>query len=245
MKNILIIGATSAIAQETARAYAKDGDRLILVARDPARLETLAADLKSRGASETHTIALDVLEMDRHDAVIEEAWNTWNGIDIALVAHGTLGDQTACENDYALAEYEFKTNFLSVVSLLTPLANKMQEKKAGTIGVISSVAGLRGRLSNYIYGAAKGGLNIYLQGLRNRLAHHGVAVVTILPGFVDTPMTADIPKGPLFASAETVGRGIYKAMNRQKNIVYLPWFWWGIMTIIRCIPEPIFKKLKL
>jgi decaprenylphospho-beta-D-erythro-pentofuranosid-2-ulose 2-reductase len=245
MKTILIIGATSAIAQETARAYARDGDKLILVARDPARLDTLSEDLKSRGAGETHTIALDVLDTDRHGEVIEEAWSRNDGIDIALVAHGTLGDQAGGEMDYALAAREFQTNFLSVVSLLTPLANKMQEKKAGTIGVISSVAGLRGRQSNYLYGSAKGGLNTYLQGLRNRLAHHGVAVVTLLPGFVDTPMTAELPKSPLFASAKTVGLGVYKALNKRKNVVYLPWFWWGIMTIIRCIPEPIFKKLKL
>ena len=145
----------------------------------------------------------------------------------------------------ALVEKEMTTNFLSVVSIVTPLANKMAEKKAGTIGVISSVAGLRGRKSNYIYGAAKGGLNVYLQGLRNRLTDDGVAVVTILPGFVDTPMTAHIEKGPLFASASTVGKGIHKALLAKKNVVYLPFFWQWIMLIIRLIPEPIFKKLSL
>lgn len=245
MKKILIIGATSAIATETARCFAADGDRLFLIARDAERLDDLAEDLRARGADRVDVSAADLLDFGRHTSLIDQAWESLEGIDEALIAHGSLSDQDLCEADYAATEKEIQTNFTSVVSLLTPLANRMADRGRGTLAVISSVAGNRGRQSNYIYGAAKAGLSCFLQGLRNRLYHEGVSVCTILPGFVDTPMTADLPKGPLFASAESVGKGIYQAMKKKKNIVYLPCFWRGIMLIIGSIPEAFFKRLKL
>lgn len=245
MKKILIIGATSAIAEQCARGYAAEGERLHLLARSPEKLAILQSDLLARGAAEVSTGLMDALDTASHAPAIAEALQQLDGLDICLVAHGTLGEQEACAADYALAEKEFQANFLSVVSLLTPVSAFMQQQGAGCIAVISSVAGVRGRQSNFIYGAAKGGLNIYLEGLRNQLAHQGVHVLTILPGFVDTPMTADLPKTPLFASAEKVARGIRKAIRKKRNTVYLPGFWWGIMTLIRHVPEPIFKKLKL
>jgi len=140
---------------------------------------------------------------------------------------------------------EFTTNCASVISLLRILADYFEQQRRGCIAVISSVAGDRGRQSNYVYGAAKGAVTVFLQGLRNRLYKSGVAVVTIKPGTVDTPMTAGMKKGLLFASASSVGQGIYKAMLARKEVVYLPWFWRPIMFIIRSIPEPIFKKLSL
>ena len=149
------------------------------------------------------------------------------------------------EQDYAYTEQALRTNFLSVVSLLTPIANQLEKQHYGCIAVISSVAGDRGRQSNYVYGAAKGALTIFLQGLRNRLQAANVCVLTIKPGFVDTPMTADLKKGALWAKPESVAKGIYRAIKRRKNSVYLPWFWWPIMMVIRHIPEPIFKRLKL
>jgi len=245
MSKILIIGATSAIAQETARCYAENGHDLALAGRSKDKLEACKNDLLARGASTVNVWTLDALDTEQHPSIINEIWDDMEGIDITLIAHGSLGDQSACEQDYVFAEREFKTNFLSVVSLTTPIAARMEKNNGGTIGVISSVAGLRGRKSNYIYGAAKGGLNVYLAGLRNRLTEQNVHVLTILPGFVDTPMTAEMDKGPLFASARTVGRGIYKALGSKKNVVYLPFFWQWIMLIIRCIPEPIFKRLSL
>jgi short-subunit dehydrogenase len=156
-----------------------------------------------------------------------------------------LGDQKACEQDFSLAEKEIRTNFLSCVSLLTLISNEMEKEKAGTIAVISSVAGDRGRQSNYIYGSAKGALNLFLQGLRNRMYPLGVRVLTIKPGFVDTPMTAAFKKNILFAKPDQIARGIVKAIDRKKDVVYLPFFWWGIMAIIKAIPEWIFKRLKL
>jgi decaprenylphospho-beta-D-erythro-pentofuranosid-2-ulose 2-reductase len=140
---------------------------------------------------------------------------------------------------------EFTTNCTSVISLLTILADYFEQQRRGCIAVISSVAGDRGRQSNYVYGAAKGAVTVFLQGLRNRLHKSGVAVITIKPGTVDTPMTASLKKGLLFASASSVGQGIYAAMKNRKEIVYLPWYWRPIMFIVRSIPEPIFKKLSL
>ncbi|MDQ3267568.1 MAG: SDR family NAD(P)-dependent oxidoreductase, partial [Pseudomonadota bacterium] len=136
-------------------------------------------------------------------------------------------------------------NFLSVVSLLTLLANRFEEQGHGCLAVISSVAGDRGRQSNYFYGSAKGGLSVFLQGLRNRLASRGVQVLTIKPGFVDTPMTTGFKKGALWVGPNVIAAGIHRAIRRHSNEVYLPWFWWGIMTIIKAIPERIFKHLKL
>ncbi len=239
----LILGATSAMAEQTARLLAADGDKLILAARDPERLEILAKDLKVRGASEIQVLPpFDASKADTFDALLDEAGE----VDRVLIAYGSLPDQEALENDPAGIRREMCTNFGSVIDLSSRIATRMQAKGSGTLAVISSVAGLRGRQSNYIYGSAKGGVILFLQGLRNRLQPHGVRVITLLPGFVDTPMTADIEKGPLFASAAKAGACIHKAITRGKcDVVYVPGFWRFIMWIIRAIPEPIFKRLKL
>jgi short-subunit dehydrogenase len=137
------------------------------------------------------------------------------------------------------------TNCISVISLLTHLANYFEKQRSGCVAVITSVAGDRGRQSNYVYGAAKGAVNIFLQGMRNRLSKVGVTVLTIKPGLVDTPMTAGLPKNFLFADPAVVGTRIFNAIMRGKEIVYVPWFWRWIMLIIRTIPESVFKRMKL
>jgi short-subunit dehydrogenase len=245
MRKILIIGATSAIAQETAKLFAQKQEAFFLVGRDADKLEAVAADLKVRGAHKVAYCSLDLNEVQQHQAVLDEAYKSLDGLDTVLIAYGTLDDQKACEQDSAKAEQALRTNFLSVVSLLTPIANRLERQRYGCIAVISSVAGDRGRQSNYVYGAAKGGLSLFLQGLRNRLQSANVCVLTIKPGFVDTPMTANFKKGALWAKPETVARGIFRAIYWRRNVVYLPWFWWLIMLIIRLIPEPIFKRMKL
>ncbi|HEY0838655.1 MAG TPA: SDR family oxidoreductase [Vulgatibacter sp.] len=245
MRRVIILGATSAIAQETARCFASKGDKLFLVARNASRLETVAADLRVRGASQVEVEALDLNEIDQHQALLDRAELRLGGLDTALVAHGTLSDQAACQTDFAMVEAEFRTNFLSAASLLTHLGNRFEARRAGAIAVISSVAGERGRQSNYVYGSAKAALTAFCSGLRNRLHPAGVRLVTVKPGFVDTPMTAHLPKGPLFASPQRVGRGIYKAIARGSGVVYLPFFWRPIMAIIRAIPESVFVRLKL
>ncbi|MEO0965396.1 MAG: SDR family oxidoreductase [Planctomycetota bacterium] len=245
MSKALIIGAHSAIATAVARRLAARGDTLYLVARDADRLADLAADLTTRGAAEVGFAELDVLDTDRHATAIAGAVEALGTIDLALIAHGTLPDQSACEADAELARRAFDVNATSVISLLTPLAERMAAQGGGTIAVISSVAGDRGRASNYVYGSAKAAVTAFTQGLRQRLAKAGVHVVTVRPGFVDTPMTADFPKGPLWASPETIARGVLRAVDRRQNTVYLPWFWRWIMTVICLVPEPIFKRMKL
>ena len=245
MQKILIIGAGSAIAQATARLFAQRGDRLLLLARSQEQLEVIAADLRIRGADTVHFDTFDVNDTQRHAAVLAGAVEALEGLDIVLVAHGTLPDQQACEQDIGLLRRELETNGVSSLLLLMQLAQRFEQQGRGTLAVISSVAGDRGRQSNYVYGAAKGMLSIFLQGLRNRLQQHGVQVLTIKPGFVDTPMTAEFRKGLLWAQPETVARGILNAINRGADVVYLPWFWRYIMWVIRAIPEGLFKRMRL
>ena len=242
---VLVVGATSEIATETARAYAASGARLFLTGRDGARLDGVAADLRVRGAGAVETAVLDVTDRRRGAEVLESAWAAFGGLDVALLAHGVLPDQARCQAsaDETLAAID--VNFTSTVALLTPLANRFEASRAGCIAVITSVAGDRGRQSNYVYGAAKGGLDRFLEGLRNRLFRSGVSVVTLKPGFVDTPMTAGVRQGPLFASARRAGRAVHRAIERRRDVVYIPWFWRPIMAIVRALPEPVFKRLRL
>ncbi|HEV2174038.1 MAG TPA: SDR family oxidoreductase [Nitrospira sp.] len=244
MRKVMIVGATSAIAEQVARLYASRGDDLFITGRNQQRLEAVAADLKLRGAGKVETAVLDIDELPAHPGVLERAWSAGE-IDVVLVAPGTLPDQAACETSATLTVREFSTNGLSVIAFLTLVAQRMQPQGRGTIAAISSVAGDRGRQSNYVYGAAKGALNIFLGGMRQRLAKSGIAVVTIKPGFVDTPMTREFKKGPLWANPQLVARGIIRAIDRRRNVVYLPWFWWGIMLIIRHVPEALFKRIRL
>ncbi|HXR66000.1 MAG TPA: SDR family oxidoreductase [Ktedonobacteraceae bacterium] len=242
---ILILGATSALAQETAKNFAKDGASFVLVGRSVYKLQAISSDLSVRGAKEVETIEADFSDISRHAEILEAALKPFAGLDMALVAYGTLGDQQLCEQDVEAALQEFTTNCTSVIALLTLLANYFEPQKRGCIAVISSVAGDRGRQSNYVYGAAKGAVTVFLQGLRNRLAKKGVAVVTIKPGMVDTPMTAHMRKGLLFADAKKVGHGIYEAMLKHKEVAYVPGYWRYVMWIIKSIPEPVFKKLNI
>jgi decaprenylphospho-beta-D-erythro-pentofuranosid-2-ulose 2-reductase len=242
---MMIIGATSAIAHETAKCFAKEGTEFFLVARSPQKLADIGDDLKVRGAQRIETYVLDVTELERHQEMIETAITTLDGLDMVLIAHGTLGDQQKCQRSVAETLKEFSTNCTSVISLLTILADYFEQQKRGCIAVISSVAGDRGRQSNYVYGATKGAISVFLQGLRNRLSKSGVAVVTVKPGLIDTPMTAEVKKGLLAGNAKGVGEGIYRAMKGRKEVVYLPWFWRPIMMIVRAIPEPVFKRLSM
>lgn len=244
-KNILIIGATSAIAQATLRIYAEEKHNLFLVARNAEQLEVIARDAKIRGAQQVAIKACELTEFAEHELLINDIYQTYQTIDIVLIAHGTLPNQQACEDDVVTALHEIEVNGLSTISLLTLLANRFEQQKNGSIAVISSVAGDRGRQSNYVYGAAKSLVSTFLQGLRNRLFKSGVQVLDIKPGFVDTPMTAEFKKGALWATPEQIAKSIVKAISKNRNTLYTPWFWWGIMMIIRNIPEFIFKRLKL
>lgn len=245
MQKVVIIGATSAIAEATARLYAARGARLFLVARNKNRLDDIAADLRVRGSQEVLQATLDMNDVPGHASVIDQIWSSFGHVDVVLVAHGTLPDQAQCEVSVDVALKEFATNGTSTIALLTAMASRFEAQRDGTMAVISSVAGDRGRQSNYLYGAAKAAVTTFASGLRQRMAKVGVNVLTIKPGFVDTPMTRDFKKGALWAKPEAIARGIARAADRGRSVAYLPGFWLLIMLVIRHIPEFVFKRIKL
>jgi decaprenylphospho-beta-D-erythro-pentofuranosid-2-ulose 2-reductase len=246
MKKILVMGAASAIAEAAARVFAQRGDALFLVGRKAETLESMAADLRVRGASTVGLHVMDANDFAGHEAMLNLAEGALGGLDVVLIAHGTLGDQKASEASVAVTLRELNTNGVSVVALLTLVANRFEQRRAGTIVVISSVAGDRGRQSNYVYGSAKALVTAFTSGLRQRLFPLGIPVITIKPGFVDTPMTAAFPKGALWAKPQQIAAGIVSAVDSgSATVLYLPWFWRWIMLIIRSVPEAIFRKLKL
>jgi hypothetical protein len=245
MRRVLLVGATSAIVEAVGRHFASDGDSIYLLGRSHQRTEQVANDYRLRGANSVHTESFDALDYEQHAPLIERAIDTLGGLDVALIGYGTLPDQAAAEASFDVARLALETNAVSVISLMTHLANRFEEQESGALAVISSVAGDRGRRSNYIYGTAKGAVSLYAEGLRARLADKHVSVLTIKPGFVDTPMTAAFDKGPLWSTPEKVALSIYKAILRGSNEIYTPWFWRWIMAVIRAIPESIFKRLPL
>ena len=245
MQNVVIFGGTSAIAQSVARLYAARGDKIFLVARNQVRLTSIKKDLTVQGASACHYATQDLADTSQHESLIQTIVDEIGNIDVALIAHGTLPDQESIQDDFNESLAALQINGISVISLMTQLANHMGSNKQGTIAVISSVAGDRGRQSNYVYGTAKAMVSTFAQGLRNRMEKQGVHVLTIKPGFVDTPMTAEFDKGALWAQPEQVANEIVKAVDKKKNVLYTPFFWRWIMLIITNIPEFIFKKLSL
>ncbi|MCB1671637.1 MAG: SDR family oxidoreductase [Gammaproteobacteria bacterium] len=244
-QRILIIGATSAIAKATARLYAARGLRLHLIARNEVTLNAVADDLRVRGAGSVSTSVLDVNDFDQHEATLNNAVEKLGGVDVALICHGSLPDQLASEKSFELARQEINTNGLSVLSLLTVLSGIFTAQQHGTIAVVTSVAGDRGRQSNYVYGSVKAMVSTYLQGLRGRLLADNVHVVDIRPGFVDSPMTAHLEKGPLWASPERIAAIIVRSIERGRHTVYAPFFWRFIMFVVRSLPDFIFKRIKL
>ena len=246
MRKIVALGATSLIAQETLKNFAKDKDSFFLIGRNEEKLNEVAKNLEVLGASEVNVkVVKDVCDFKAHQEIINEADKMLSNFDNFFVFYGVLGNQKEMEEDFSKAKELLDVNFISVASFVSIVANKFEKEKRGNIAVISSVAGDRGRQSNYFYGASKGGLSVFLEGLRNRLSFSNVNVLTVKPGFVATPMTAHREKGLLFASADYVGKTIYKAVKKNKNVLYTPCFWWGIMFIVKHIPECILKKMKM
>ena len=245
MQKVVIIGATSAIAEATARLYAARGAQLFLVARNAERLEDIAADLRVRGSQEVFHATLDMNDLPDHARVIEAIWSSLGNVDVALIAHGTLPDQGQCESSADVALKEFSTNGTSTIALLPAVAPRCEAKQRGMVGATSSFAAPRGRQSNYLYGSAKAAVTAFTSGLRQRMAKLGVNVLTIKPGFVDTPMTKEFKRGALWAKPGAIAHGILRAADRGRSVVYLPGFWLPIMLVIRHIPEFIFKRIKL
>jgi decaprenylphospho-beta-D-erythro-pentofuranosid-2-ulose 2-reductase len=242
---ILVVGATSAIATEVARRYARRGACLVLLARREAALQALADDLRVRGARAVQTIRWDATELERCEAVVEQSWACFQGFDAALIAHGVLPDQGVAERAIADALVALDINARSVIGLLTVLAPRFEAQGDGVIGVVSSPAGARGRASNYVYGAAKAAVTVFAGGLEHRLFRKGVRVLTILPGFVDTPMTSAFRKGRLWASPARVAIDIERGLDRGRGKLYTPGFWRWIMLIVIHLPRPLFLRSRL
>lgn len=242
---IVIFGATSAIAQAFARLLAAEGDRFFLVARQADNLRAVADDLRVRGAGSVATASADLLELGRHHELCRTAQAQLGGIDIALVAHGVLPDQARCEVDPNETERAIATNFTSAATLLLELAAILEAQQHGSLVVLGSVAGDRGKRSNYVYGAAKAGLQVLQQGLHARLKPLGVHVLLVKLGFVDTPMTASFRKGLLWVTPERAAPAIVDAIARRRSTIYVPWYWRAIMLVIRTLPDRVFLHLKL
>jgi len=246
MSRILVIGATSAIAHACSRIYATRGAQLVLVGRSAEKLAGCADDLRVLGATRIEVLQAQANDFAAQPQWIDKAFDILQRIDVVLIAHGSLSNQAQCQQSVESLIEEFNTNALSAMAMLTLIANRMEKQGHGSIAVISSVAGDRGRPTNYVYGSAKAAKTAFLSGLRARLFKSGVNVVTIKPGFVDTPMTAAVPKGgPLWAKPDAVANGIVEAIEKRRSVVYLPWFWRYIMLIIQHIPEFVFKRLSL
>lgn len=238
-QHVVIFGATSAIAAEVARLYAKRGARLYLVGRSEDKLTALVHEL---GPSVVGHASQDFDRLEQADACVAQAVATLGHIDVALIAHGLLSDQRETEQSLEAALASARTNYLSAMALLIPLANHMEARTAGHLAVLSSVAAERGRPRNYTYAAAKGALNVYLQGVRSRLYRAGVKVHTLKLGPVDTPMTATHEKNALFAQPGRVARDIVAAIDAGRSEAFVPWYWRWIMFVVRNLPEPVFQR---
>lgn len=241
MAKVVIFGASSAIAGEVAALHAARGDSLHLVGRSQEKLDALAAQLKNVAVQ---TTCADFDRLADNEALVARVLEASGGADTALIAHGLLGDQLLSERDFAEAERIILTNFTSAVSLIIPLANHFEAMRGGRLGVITSVAGERGRPRNYTYGAAKAALGIYLQGVRSRLHAANVAVTTLKLGPVDTPMTTSHEKNALFAKPDDVARDIVSTMDARRAEVFVPRRWAAIMPIVRHTPEALFQRVR-
>ena len=242
--NVAVIGATSAVAQAAIRLWAQRGCALTLIARNASELERIKADALVRGAPSVTTLLGEATDA----AFITESLRSMAAPRVALIAYGSLSDSARADTDAAYLAGELHANFVSAALWAQGLAERMASENAagGTIAVISSVAGDRGRGSNHAYGAAKAGLSAFCSGLRARMAARRVHVVTVKPGFIDSPMTAHIAKkGALWATPETIAAGILNGIDKKRDVVYLPGFWRLIMLIISHVPEGIFKRLKI
>lgn len=242
--NLLVLGANSDVAIAVVKRFAKDENvSACLASRDIELLDKKAKDMQIRHNVRSQAVAFDALDFASHRAFYE---NLSEKPDMVVLAFGYVGDQLEAQADFNEARRIVDSNFMGAASILEIVAADFEKRKSGTIIAISSVAGDRGRQSNYFYGSAKAALTSYLSGLRNRLCPSNVHVITVLPGYIHTKMTQDLQlPGLITATPEAVADDIYKAHQKSKNLIYTRWYWRWIMAIIKNIPETVFKRMKL
>ncbi|NIA14682.1 MAG: SDR family oxidoreductase [Nitrospiraceae bacterium] len=244
--NVVVVGATSSVARATAGEFARAGHGVILAARDMDANERMASDLRVRYETPVETVAFEADDLTEHAQLLERCQERADGpIDGIVFCAGFMDEQAAAQDGFAVAHRTIDVNYTAAVAVIEPFAAHFEERRSGFIAVLGSVAGDRGRQSNYIYGSAKAGLHAYLEGLRNRLFPADVFVTTVKPGFMDTKMSFGLPGLFLVMSPEAAGKAIYKAIHNRKNVAYVPWFWRYIMLIIRHVPEFVFKRMKM
>jgi short-subunit dehydrogenase len=240
---VLILGASSSIARAISAAFAKQGFSLYLAGRDGEDLARLASDLEVRYGKRVKWGSFDAEDYSSHEATLEKVLEEVGSVEGVVLAFGHLGEQTEVARDFSAAQRVISSNFAGAVSILISCGAYFEKRGSGFIIALSSVAGERGRARNYTYGAAKGALSLYLQGLRARLLKSGVRVITVKLGFVDTAMTFGMPGLFLVAAPDYVGERIVRTLAGSRDVIYLPWFWRWIMWIVRLIPETLFKRL--
>ncbi len=244
MQKVVILGATSGIAVEVQRQLARRGCELLLVARSSERLTALQSDLLARGARQVLVCPADLASLDQQAGIFDYIRRTMPAFDTVLLAYGSMQPQKDAEVSVDVLLDELNVNFVSASAILARFAADLEQRRTGCIAAITSVAGDRGRRSNYVYGSAKGALSLFLQGLRSRLHPAGVKVITIKPGPVRTSMTDHLPNASRFADPELVAADIVRALDRRSpDVLYTPKIWRYIMTAVEHIPESIFKRL--
>lgn len=242
----LVLGATSTIARAFAREVAEAGADVLLAGRDLDDLRASAADIAIRTARRAEAVAFDATSYASHAPLIAQAKQFAGAGALNLfVGFGTMPGQVEIDGDFALAEQTIAVNYTAVASILHAAAPVLKAQGKGHVVVIGSVAGDRGRPKNYTYGSAKAGVHALLSGYRAVMFRHGVSVTTVKPGFVDTAMTWGLPGVAMAAPPEAVARAAAIAALRGRDVIYTPWFWRGIMTIVRSIPERVFKRLDI
>jgi short-subunit dehydrogenase len=246
MKHVVMLGATSGIARVLAVEFARRGYGLVLAARELEEAQALASDLRLRHGATAHALAFDAHAHQTHARFWEESCKAAGGeVGGAVVCFGYLGDQQLAEKDFGEARRILDTNFTDAVSILEVAAGWFESRRSGFICVLSSVAGDRGRASKSMYGAAKAGLSTYLEGLRQRLFRSGVSVTTVKPGTIDTQMTYGQSDVPLVSRPERIARPIVRAALKGRAVAYVPGFWRWIMLVVRCIPDFIFRRMRI
>jgi len=245
MKRILVLGGYSGIAQKVEEKWAHKGASFYLVGRDHSKLEVVRNHLKTLGANEVFIEQMDLTNLNEHRNILQRAINSLNGLDLLFVCYGILPNQKELEKEPIKIVENYNINTISLIHFVTIVANYFESKKTGTIAVVTSVAGERGRKSNFFYGSAKACVDVYLQGLRHKLSSSNIKIITIKPGVVDTPMTKDLDKKLLIASPEKVATDIIRGIDKGQLVIYTPWYWKYIMLIIKLLPQKIFNRLNI